>query len=62
MGRQQQPVLQGARNGDDAEYQLSVLSYLSLDGHVRVHDGDFGAGDGDSDTLSKQSTLSEDVM
>ena len=59
VGRQQQPVLQGVRNNDDAEDQLSGLSYLSLEGRVRVHDGDFGAGDGDGDTLSDQS---EDVM
>ena len=59
VGRQQQTVLQGARNENVAEDLLSVLSYLSLDGRVRVHDGDFGAGDGDCDTLSEQS---EDVM
>ena len=62
LGRQQQPVIQGARNGDDDEDQLFVLSYRPLDGRVRVHDGDFCAGDGDGHTLSKQSTLSEDVM
>ena len=39
-----------------------MLSYLSLDGRVRVHHSDFSAGNGDGDTLSKQSTLSENVM
>ena len=58
VGRQQQTVLQGARNENVAEDLLSVLSYLSLDGRVRVHDDDFGAGD-DGDTLSEQS---EEVM
>ena len=62
VGRQQQPVLQCTHNGDDAEDQTSVLSYLFLDGRVRVHNGDFGAGDGDDYTLSHQYSVSEDVM
>ena len=57
--RQQQTVLKGSCIWGDAEYQFSMLSYLPLEGRVRVHDNDFGVGDCDGDTLSKQS---EDVI